>query len=57
MRTFVAMRQSATYHIVDVELFKSKLTAWAAQFERSAVLLGNTDASQGLYLEKELLVG
>lgn len=57
MRTFVAMRQSATYHIVDVEQFKSKLTAWAAQFERSAVLLGNTDASQGLYLENELLVG
>ena len=57
MRTFAIMRQSVTYHIANVELFKSELTAWATQFERSAVLLGNTDASQGLYLKSELLVG
>lgn len=51
------MRQQATYHIADVTEFRKKLTAWAAQYERSAVLLGNTLASQGRHLCYDLVVG
>lgn len=51
------MRLTATYQLGNVEQFKKQLSAWASQFEQSAVLLGDTAASQGKYLQYDMLVG
>lgn len=51
------MRQEATYHIANMADFKQKLTAWAAQQERSAVLMGNSSPEQGRHLTYDMLVG
>lgn len=52
-----SMRLTATYQLGNVEHFKKQVQVWASQFEQSAVLLGNTDASQGKYLQYDMLVG
>lgn len=51
------MRQQATYHIANVADFQKKLTSWAAQQERSAVLMGDVAISQGRHLTYDMLVG
>ena len=51
------MRLTATYQLGNVEHFKKQACAWASQFKQAAVLLGNTDPSQGKYLEYDMLVG
>ena len=51
------MRLTATYQLGNVEHFKKKVCAWASQFKQAAVLLGNTEPSQGKYLEYDMLVG
>ena len=51
------MRLTATYQLGNVEHFKKKACAWASQFKQVAVLLGNTEPSQGKYLEYDMLVG
>lgn len=50
-------RSNVTYHIADVDSFKEKLTAWSSQFKHFAVLKGKTDASLGMYLDKNMVVG
>lgn len=51
------MRLTATYHLDNVEDFKKQVSAWSSEFKKSAVLLGDTDASQGKYLQCDMLVG
>ena len=51
------MRLTATYQLSNVEHFKKQASAWASQFKHAAVLIGNTDPSQGKYLEYDMLVG
>ena len=51
------MRLTAKYQLSNVEHFKKQACAWASQFKQAAVLLGNTDPSQGKYLEYDMLVG
>ena len=50
-------RSNVTYHIADVDSFKQKLIAWSSQFQHFAVFKGNTDASLGMYLDKNMVVG
>ena len=50
-------RSNVTYHIADVDSFKDKLMVWCSQFQYYSVLNGETDASLGLYLDKNMLVG
>jgi para-aminobenzoate synthetase component I len=50
------MRQSATYQISDIELFKNQLVFWASQFNRFSVLKGTRNKQQGLYLKYDMLV-
>ena len=50
-------RSNVTYHIADVDSFKDKLMVWCSQFQYYSVLKGETDASLGLYLDKNMLVG
>ena len=57
MFSFVLMRKTAVYNILDIEFFKKRLTSWASQFEQSAVLQGTTDENNGLYLKYNMLVG
>ena len=51
------MRLTATYQLGNVAHFKKQVSAWASQFKQSAVLLGDTDASQGKYLQYDMLIG
>ena len=51
------MRLTAKYQLNNVEHFKKQACAWASQFKQAAVLLGNTDPTQGKYLEYDMLVG
>ena len=51
------MRLTATYQLGNVEHFKKQACAWASQFKQAAVLLGNTEPSQGKFLEYDMLVG
>ena len=51
------MRLTATYQLGNIEHFKKQVCAWASQFKQAAVLVGNTESSQGKYLEYDMLVG
>ena len=51
------MRLTATYQLSNIEHFKKQVCAWASQFKQAAVFVGNTDSSQGKYLEYDMLVG
>ena len=51
------MRLTVTYQLSNVEHFKKQACAWASQFMHATVLLGNTEPSQGKYLEYDMLVG
>ena len=51
------MRLTATYQLENVEQFKNQVCLWASQFKHAAVLLGNTESTQGKYLEYDMLVG
>ena len=51
------MRLTATYQLENVEQFKNQVCLWASQFKHAAVFIGNTDFTQGKYLEYDMLVG
>lgn len=57
MLSFALMRQTAIYHISDINSFKDKLSYWASQFEQSAILQGSANDGYGLHLKYDMLVG
>ena len=51
------MRQTATYHIANIETFKKNLLSWASQFQHSASYIGGTSVENGLHMKYDMLVG
>ena len=51
------MRQSATYHIADITIFKKKLLHWAAQYNQAACFSGESTLDNGLYMSCDMILG
>ena len=51
------MRQTATYHIANIESFKQNLLSWASQFQQTASYIGETAEENGLHMTYDMLVG
>ena len=51
------MRQTATYHIANIDAFKKNLLFWSSHFKHTAAYIGETSKENGLHMKYDMLVG